>query len=119
MTNHATPQTIHSAELPVTIGAFLAAHAAGEADAAVRTFSPDAVVVDQDETFRGTEQVLDFLHNAGSEFTYTTELISARREDDAHWELVNRIEGDFPGNIADLTYRFTLTGGLISELTIS
>ena len=116
MTNH--PSSIPPDELPATISAFLAAHSAREADAAVRTFTHDAVVVDQDETFRGTEQVLDFLHNAGSQFTYTTELISARREDDDHWAVVNRIEGDFPGNVADLTYRFTLTDDLISELTI-
>ena len=119
MTTNTTPHDIRPAELPATIRAFLAAHSAREADAAVRTFTHDAVVVDQGETFRGTEQVLDFLQNAGSEFTYTTELIAARRDDDAHWSVVNRIEGDFPGNVADLDYRFTLTGDLISGLTIS
>lgn len=118
MTTHTTPRTIRPDELPATIRAFLAAHAAGEAEAALRTFTHDPVVVDQDETFRGTEQVLDCRCNAGSQFTYTTELISARAEDDAHWGVVNRIEGDFPGNVADLTYRFTLTDDLISELTI-
>lgn len=113
-----TPSDIRPDDLPATIRAFLAAHAAREADAAARTFTDDAVVVDQDETFRGAEQVLDFLRHAGSEFTYTTELVAARRRDDAHWEVVNRIEGDFPGNVADLTYRFTLADDLISELTI-
>lgn len=114
-----TEDTIRPDELPATIRAFLAAHAAREADAAVRTFTDDAVVVDQAETFRGTDQVLAFLRDAGSEFTYTTELVAARRDDDAHWRVVNRIEGDFPGNVADLTYRFTLADGLISELTIA
>lgn len=118
MTTHTTAPTDPRTELPATIRDFLAAHVAREADAAVRMFTPDAVVVDQDETFRGTEQVLGFLRDAGSEYTYTTELLTARREDDAHWAVVNRIEGDFPGNVADLTYRFTLTDGLISELTI-
>lgn len=118
MTTHTTPPTIRPADLPATIRAFLAAHVAGEADAASRTFSPDAVVVDQDETFRGADQVLDFLRHAGSEFTYTTELLTARREDETHWVVVNRIEGNFPGGVADLTYRFTLVGDLISELTI-
>jgi hypothetical protein len=31
---------------------------------------------------------------------------------------INRIEGNFPGNVADLSYRFTRTDDLISELTI-
>lgn len=104
--------------LPATIRAFLAAHVARETDAAARTFTPDAVIVDQDETFAGTDRVRDFLAHAGSEFTYTTELIAARRVDDAHWEVVNRIEGDFPGGLAELTYRFTLADDLIRELTI-
>jgi ketosteroid isomerase-like protein len=118
MTTDTTPGSVRPDELPATIRAFLAAHSAGEAGAAVRTFRNDAVVVDQGETFRGTEQVLHFLQDAGSEFTYTTELIAARRDDDAHWVVVNRIEGDFPGGVADLDYRFTITDGLISELTI-
>src|SRR3712207_7527257 len=32
----------------------------------------DAVVVDQDETFRGREEVHAFLRDAGAEFEYTT-----------------------------------------------
>jgi len=111
-------QTIDPTALPTTIRAFLAAHAAGEADAAARTFAPDAVVTDQGETFRGAEQVRSFLDHAGSEFTYTTELIGARRVADAHWVAVNHLEGDFPGGVADLDYRFTLAGDLISELAI-
>ena len=38
MTTHTTPQAILAAELPATIRAFLTAHAAREADAAMRTF---------------------------------------------------------------------------------
>lgn len=117
--DRAPGSTIDPVELPATINTFLAAHAAGEARTAVRLFTDDAVVVDQDESFSGTESVLDFLQNAGSEFSYTTELITARRLDDLHWVAVNRIEGNFPGNVADLSYRFTLIDDLISQLTIS
>jgi len=111
-------QTIDPTALPTTVRAFLAAHTAREVDAAVRTFTTDAVVTDQGETFRGAEQVRHFLEHAGSEFTYTTELIGARRVDDAHWVAVIHLEGDFPGGVADLDYRFTLAGDLISELAI-
>lgn len=111
-------QTIDPTDLPTTVRAFLAAHTAREVDAAARTFTADAVVTDQGETFRGSEQVRSFLEHAGSEFTYTTELIGARRVDDAHWVAVIQLEGDFPGGVADLDYRFTLAGDLISELAI-
>jgi ketosteroid isomerase-like protein len=114
-----TPTTIQPTQLPDPIRAYLAAHAAGEADAAARTFAPTAVVVDQGQTFRGTQEILDFLRDAGGEFTYTTELIGAQRLDDAHWIAANRLEGDFPGGVAELSYRFTLADDLIVELVIA
>ncbi len=113
-----TTQDLHPTQLPATIRAFLAAHTAGETEAALRTFTEDAAVTDQGETFRGSERLRDFLQHAGSEFSYTTELVAARRLDDTHWVAVNHLEGDFPGGVADLDYRFTLTDDLISELTI-
>ncbi|MGD9529838.1 MAG: nuclear transport factor 2 family protein, partial [Pseudonocardia sp.] len=102
-----TPSSIEPAQLPPTIRGYLRARAARDTDAALRAFTPTAVVVDQDESFRGTERILGFLREAGAEFSYTTELIGARRIDDAHWVATNRLEGDFPGGVADLDYRFT------------
>jgi hypothetical protein len=77
------------------------------------------VVVDQGQTFRGTDEVLGFLRNAGAEFTYTTELVGAQRIDEARYVATNRLEGDFPGGLADLDYRFAMDGDLIAELVIA
>ena len=71
------------------------AHAAREVDAAMQAFAADPLVVDQDETFEGTEQVRHFLTDAGTEFTYTSELVGARRTDDTHWAAVIHLEGEF------------------------
>ena len=76
-------------------------------------------MTDEGRTVRGREEVLGFLRHSGSEFTYTTELIAAERIDDAHWVAVNRLEGDFPGGVVDLRYRFTMAGDLIAELVIA
>lgn len=114
-----TGQTIEPTQLPATIRAYLAAHAAGEADAALRAFAPDAVVVDEGRTFRGTAEVLEFLRHAGGQYHYTTALVGASRVDDVHWVAVNRLEGDFPGGVAELGYRFTLAEDLITELVIA
>ena len=116
MTTHSND--IDTAQLPATIRAFLAAHAAREVDAAMRAFAADPLVVDQDETFEGTEQVRHFLTDAGTEFTYTSELVGARRTDDARWVAVIHLKGDFPGGVADLEYAFVLDGDLVSELRI-
>jgi ketosteroid isomerase-like protein len=109
---------IDPTELPDVIHDFLLAHRARDADTAIRSFTADAVVADEGRSFQGTDQVLEFLRSAGAEFTYTTELVGAERTDDEHWTALIRIEGDFPGGVADLTYQVTLDRGRISELQI-
>ena len=111
--------SIDPAELPATIRDYLAAHAARDTEAALRAFTSTAVVADQGRTFRGTDELRGFLREAGAEFTYTTELVGAQRVDDAHWVAVNRLEGDFPGGVAELAYRFTMDGDLVAELVIA
>ncbi|TFV66947.1 UNVERIFIED_ORG: nuclear transport factor 2 family protein [Bacillus sp. AZ43] len=114
-----TPTSIHSGELPATVRGFLTAHVARDVDAALAVFTPTAVVTDEGETFRGTDEIRRFLLHSGAEFTYTTELIGAERVDDTHWVAVNRLEGDFPGGVAELAYRFSLDGELVAELVIA
>ena len=92
---------------------------ARDADAALRAFTPTAVVVDDGTTYRGTDEIRRFLSRAGAEFTYTTELVGAQRVDDERWVVTNRLEGDFPGGVAELRYRFAMDGDLIAELVIA
>ncbi|MBO1752527.1 nuclear transport factor 2 family protein [Actinotalea sp. BY-33] len=105
-------------QLPATIRAYLSAHEARDVEAALRAFGPRAVVVDQGQTFRGTSAIRDFLREAGAPFSYTIELVGARQVDDTRWVATNRLEGDFPGGVAELDYRFTLDGDVITELVI-
>ena len=127
MSTHSTGSSTRStgtvdvevADLPATIHAFLAAHDARRTDTALSTLALGAVVVDEGRTHRGTEQVLEFLREAGTRFTYTSELVGAQRVDEAHWVTTHHLEGDFPGGTADLRYRFTLHDGLITELVIA
>ncbi len=114
-----SPTSIDPTELPATISSYLVAHAARNTDAALQAFGPGAVVVDEGRTFRGTDEVLDFLQSAGAEFSYTTTLVGCERIDDDKWVVRNHLEGDFPGGVADLTYRFTMDGDRIAELVIA
>ncbi|MBJ7453783.1 MAG: nuclear transport factor 2 family protein [Blastococcus sp.] len=111
--------SIPTDQLPATIRGYLAAHVAGDTDTALRAFAPAAVVVDDGSTYRGTDEIRAFLATAGSEFSYTTALVGAERIDDAHWVAVNHLEGDFPGGVVDLRYRFALAGDLVAELVIA
>ena len=114
-----TPTSIQLDQLPAPIRSYLSAHVARDADAALDFFSPTAVVVDDGATYRGTEEIRGFLAEAGAEFTYTTTLVGAQRSDDSHWAVTNRIEGNFPGGVAELRYRFAMAGERIEELVIA
>ncbi len=114
-----TPTRISPRELPAAVRRYLAAHAARDSATAIESFSPDAVVVDEGRTYRGTDEVLEFLRRAGAEFEYTTELMGSERLGDERWVVHNRLEGDFPGGVADLSYRFTIDGDRITELVIA
>lgn len=113
-----TSTTISPNQLPATIRDYLDAHTRQDTEAALAHFDPDAVVTDQGETFRGRNEVRDFLTRAGSEFTYTTELTGAERVD-GRWVARVRLEGDFPGGVADLAYRITLRDDRLVELDIT
>ncbi|MXG30031.1 nuclear transport factor 2 family protein [Streptomyces sp. YIM 132580] len=105
--------------LPTAVRQFLGAHIVRDADTASSFLAEDAVIVDQDETFRGREETYTFLRDAGSEFEYTTEQIGGHRVDDLHWVVTVRLEGTFPGGVAELDYRFALRSDLIAELVIA
>jgi len=114
-----TSTSIEPDQLPAVIRGYLAAHVARDADAALPAFTPDAVVVDDGVTYRGTEEIHGFLSESGAEFTYTTTLVGAERTDDAHWVAINHLVGDFPGGVVDLRYRFAMDGDRIAELVIA
>jgi ketosteroid isomerase-like protein len=104
-------------ELPATITRYLTAHATKDVDTAILAFTADAVVTDEGHTYRGRDQIRDWLGGAATSYTFTTEFVGATR-DSARVDVVQHLEGDFPGGIADLHFRFTMDGALISRLVI-
>lgn len=82
------------------------------------TFTADAVVIDEGHDHGGREQIEAWLTGPASEFTYTTEFKSAATAGADNVDVLQRLEGNFPGGVADLHYRFTLDGALISRLVI-
>ncbi len=110
---------IQSESLPPAVRDFMAAQIAGDADTSSSFFTEDVVLVDQGETVHGKEQARAFLRDAGSGIEYTTEQIGAHRVDDAHWVVTVRLEGTFPGGVAELDYRFALRDDRVAELVIA
>lgn len=106
-------------QLPATIQTYLTAHRNRDVDGAVAAFADEATVTDEGTTRRGVAEIRDWLTNAASEYTYTSELTGTRRIDDDHWVATHHLEGDFPGGVVDLHYDFTLQDDRIQHLTIA
>jgi ketosteroid isomerase-like protein len=105
-------------ELPPVIRAYLTAHRARDADTAIATFTADAVVTDEGDTHHGREEIRTWLGSTASEYTYTTEFTGATKTGQARFDVVQHLEGNFPGGEVDLHFRFALGGPSICWLVI-
>jgi ketosteroid isomerase-like protein len=110
--------TITPDQLPASIRNYLVAHTARDLDGAMSFYAEDATVVDEGNAYHGREEIRAWLATSATEYTYTTELVGARRIDDDHYVAIHHLEGDFPGGVADLQFKLTLHGGRIGELVI-
>ena len=111
-------QTIDLTELPPAITEYLTAHRARDAGTAITCFTSDAAVIDDGQTYHGTADIDIWLNRSAGEYTYTIDLIGAEKIDDEHYTAINHLEGDFPGGVVELRFRFTLRGGRIARLVI-
>ena len=64
-------------------------------------------------------QIRDWLSKTTTEYRYTRDLLGAEAINDHTWLIRNRLEGNFPGNIVELRYQFTLADELITTLAIA
>lgn len=103
--------------LPETVKTFMTALDAREDSRALATFTTDAVVTDEGRDYAGRDDIGTWLNDAVSEYTYTTTFTGATTTDTTI-DVGQHLEGNFPGGVADLHYRFTLDGALISRLVI-
>ncbi|GAB3001977.1 nuclear transport factor 2 family protein [Amycolatopsis acidiphila] len=105
-------------DLPDAITTYLVAHHTRDLDTAIGQYTPDAVVTDERRDHHGPAEIRAWLARSVTEYTYTTTLTAAYRADQDHFDVLHRLQGDFPGGIADLHYRFTLRDGHVARLVI-
>lgn len=105
-------------ELPAPVVAYLEAHQARDVDRAVAMYVPDAVVTDEGHDYHGADAIRAWMTRSGSEYTYTSTLTGAYQLDASHVDAVHHLEGDFPGGVVDLHFRFTLDGERVARLVI-
>ena len=106
-------------KLPDVVAIYQDAHDRGDVDAALATFTPTATVKDDGHEYRSRDEIRDWLARASTEFTYTRTLVGVDAIDGSSWLVTNHLEGNFPGGVVDLRYRFVLADDLIAELEIA
>jgi hypothetical protein len=104
--------------VPETIRRYFAAHDRRDADAALSAFAADGRVFDDGHEYRGREAIHGWLARASTKFTYTRTFLDASEEASGTWLVRNRLDGDFPGGVVDLGYRFQIRDDLILDLVI-
>jgi hypothetical protein len=105
--------------LPDVVRRYFDAHDRRDTDAALAAFAPAARVFDDGQEYRGADAIRDWLARASTQFTYTRHILDAAEEEPNSWLVRNRLEGNFPGGVVDLGYRFTVVDGLIADLVIA
>jgi hypothetical protein len=113
------PEDESTGALPDVVRRYFDAHDRRDTDAALSAFAPDARVFDDGHEYRGLNAIEDWLARASTQFTYTRHFLDAEEEEPNVWLVHNRLEGNFPGGVVDLGYRFALVDGLIADLVIA
>ena len=104
---------------PAVVTRYLQAAAGKDAAALVDCFTPDGTVLDEGHTYTGRTEIIGWREALATKYTYTSTITGSTPGSDGTYRVGVRIEGDFPGGIAELTYDFALAGDLIRELRIA
>ena len=108
--------------LPTIISDYMAASDSRNVDALVACFTDDAVVIDEDQEWRGQPRIREWRERVATAYEYTVDVRDAvpRGQVDGleRHDVYTHLEGNFPGGTVDLTNRFDLRDGLIARLEI-
>lgn len=107
-----------SISLPSPIADYFAADHSDDLDRLLRSFTPDAEVVDEGQRHVGHDEIAAWKSRASTQYTYTVAPF-AISEDGGHMTVTAHLVGNFPGSPVDLRYRFALRDDRIAALEIA
>jgi hypothetical protein len=112
-----------NSSVPTIISDYMAASDVGSVDAIARCFTDDAVVIDEDQEWRGLARIREWRERVTIAYEYTVEIRGTvdRGQLDSleRHDVYTHLEGNFPGGTVDLINRFELRDGLIARLEIA
>jgi ketosteroid isomerase-like protein len=103
---------------PPVITTYLKAAADGDFDALTGCFTEDGAVLDEGQTYRGRDEIRAWRESLRSKWEFQTTVTGSEPDGSTGYIVRTHVEGNFPGGVADLTYRFTLAGERIADLSI-
>jgi hypothetical protein len=106
-------------ELPEVVSRYQDAHDRHDTAVALSAFAANARVLDDGGEYRGLDEIRAWLERTASEYTFTRSLLGWEATSADTWLVMNHLEGNFPGGVVDLRYRFVVRDDLISELVIA
>ncbi len=98
---------------------YFAADAGRDIEGIVALFTDDAVVLDEGQTWSGPAAIRAWQNGPASRYQYTTEVAEIVSTGENSYRATGRLQGNFPGGIAQLNWDFTLADDLISRLEIA
>ena len=108
--------------LPTIISDYMAASDSKDVDAIVACFTDDAVVIDENQEWRGRARIREWRERVATAYEYTVEVrdVASRGQVDGleRHDIDTHLEGNFPGGTVDLTNRFGLRDGYVARLEI-
>jgi hypothetical protein len=102
---------------PAVISRYLIAANEQNPEALAACFTEDGTVLDEGNTYTGRDEIIAWRHDT-NKWTYTTELTSSESISPEEYRITVHLEGDFPGGVVDLNYKFVLRDGLIAALSV-
>ncbi len=105
-----------SDSVPDVINRYFAALNGRDSEGLLALFTPEAVVIDEGETWRGLSEIRTWIDNVAFRFQYNAEVLGVEGAGDGSYVARMRLEGDFPGGTVELNVRFDVDGGQIRRL---
>ena len=105
-----------SDSVPDAINRYFAALNGRDNDGLLALFTPDAVVVDEGQTWRGSSEIRKWVDDVAFRFQYTVSVLGVDTASDAEYVARVLLEGNFPGGSVELSVRFEVDGGKIGRL---
>jgi ketosteroid isomerase-like protein len=108
-----------SAPAPSVVTRYFAAADARDFTGLANCFTSDGFVVDEGTAYRGRDEIIGWRQDLAGKWTFTTTVTGSDPVSSTEFRVHARVEGNFPGGVADLTYRFVLQDDAIAELSIA